>query len=89
MRIYCVCGAGVGTSVILARNAEKILSDLGIEADVSAVALPQLASQPPCQLILATTDVATELAGIGSEVVALKSVLDLNELRTALIRALG
>lgn len=89
MRIYCVCGAGVGTSVILARNAEKILRDLGIEADVSAVALPQLASQPPCQLILATTDVASELSGTGSEVVALKSVLDLNELRSALIHALG
>ena len=89
MRIYCVCGAGVGTSVILARNAENILSDLGIEADVSAVALPHLASQPPCQLVLATTDVATELAGMGSEIVALRSVLDLNELRTALIRALG
>lgn len=89
MRIYCVCGAGVGTSVILARNTESVLRDLGIEADVHAVALPQLASQPPCQLILATSDVASELAGHGSEVIALKSVLDLNELKAALIRALG
>ena len=89
MRIYCVCGAGVGTSVILARNTEKVLSDLGIEADVFAVALSQLNSQPPCQLILATPDVAAELTGQGSEVVALRSALDLGELKTALTQALG
>jgi PTS system ascorbate-specific IIB component len=89
MRIYCVCGAGVGTSVILARNAEKVLAELGIEAEVQAVALPQLANRPPCQLILATADVSAELAGAGSEVVALKSALDLTELKSALIQALG
>jgi PTS system ascorbate-specific IIB component len=89
MRIYCVCGAGVGTSVILARNTEKVLGELGIEAEVHAVALPQLSSQPPCQLILATKDVAAELTGRGSEVVALRSALDLAELKTALIQALG
>lgn len=75
--------------MILARNTEKVLRALGLEADVHAVALSQLASQPPCQLILATTDVASELAGKGSQVVALKSVLDLNELKTALIQALS
>ena len=89
MRIYCVCGAGVGTSVILARNTEKVLGELGIEAEVHAVALPQLSSQPPCQLILATKDVAAELSGSGSEVVELRSALDLAELKTALIHALG
>jgi PTS system ascorbate-specific IIB component len=89
MRIYCVCGAGVGTSVILARNAEKILSELGIEAEVHAVALAQLASQPPGQLILATKDVAAQLSGMGSEVVALRSALDLTEIKSALTHALS
>ncbi len=89
MRIYCVCGAGVGTSVILARNTEKVLAEMGIEADVQAVALAQLGSQSPCQLILATADVASELVGTGSEVVALKSALNLSELKSALTAALS
>ena len=89
MRIYCVCGAGVGTSVILARNTEKVLAEMGIEADVQAVALAQLGSQSPCQLILATADVAAELDGTGSEVVALKSALNLSELKSALTAALS
>jgi PTS system ascorbate-specific IIB component len=89
MRIYCVCGAGVGTSVILARSAGKILAELGIEAEVRAVALAQLPSQPPSQLILSTPDVAAQLHGKGSEVVVLNSALDQVELRKALVRALS
>ncbi|MFY8026930.1 MAG: PTS sugar transporter subunit IIB [Aquiluna sp.] len=89
MRIYILFGSGVGTSVILSINTEKVLGEFGIEAEVHAVALPQLSSQPPCQLILATKDVAAELTGRVSEVVALRSALDLAELKTALIHALG
>ncbi len=84
MRIYCVCGAGLGTSVILARNTEKVLRELGMEAEVSAVAISELAGLPLAQMILATTDVALVLNQVGSEVVALKSPLDLAELRTAI-----
>ena len=84
MKIYCVCGAGLGTSVILARNTEKVLQDLGIEAEVSAVSMSELSRLPLAQLILATKDVAMALGQPGSEVVALKSPLDLIELRTAL-----
>ncbi|MEZ7858294.1 MAG: PTS ascorbate transporter subunit IIB, partial [Aquiluna sp.] len=32
MLIYAVCGAGIGTSVLLKSNAERALSMLGIEA---------------------------------------------------------
>lgn len=84
MRIYCVCGAGLGTSVILARNTEKLLQELGIEADVSAVSISELSGMPLAQLILATKDVALSLDQAGSEVVVLKSPLDLTELKTAL-----
>jgi PTS system ascorbate-specific IIB component len=84
MKIYCVCGAGLGTSVILARNTEKVLQEMGMEAEVSAVSISELSRLPLAQLILATKDVAMALGQPDSEVVALKSPLDLAELRTAL-----
>ena len=89
MKIYCVCGAGLGTSVILARNTEKVLQDLGIEAEVSAVSMSELSRLPLAQLILATKDVALALDQAGSEVVALRSPLDLAELRTAIADSLS
>jgi PTS system ascorbate-specific IIB component len=89
MKIYCVCGAGLGTSVILARNTEKVLQDLGIEAEVSAVSMSELSRLPLAQLILATKDVALALDQAGSEVVALRSPLDLAELRTAIAHSLS
>ncbi len=89
MKIYCVCGAGLGTSVILARNTEKVLQDLGIEAEVSAVSMSDLSRLPLAQLILATKDVALALDQAGSEVVALRSPLDLAELRTAIADSLS
>ncbi len=89
MKIYCVCGAGLGTSVILARNTEKVLQDLGIEAEVLAVSMSELSRLPLAQLILATKDVALALDQAGSEVVALRSPLDLAELRTAIAHSLS
>jgi ascorbate PTS system EIIB component len=89
MRIYCVCGAGIGTSVILARNTQKVLNELGIAADVSAVALANLEQLPGAQMILATKDVAQGLVVAGSEIVVLQSALDFLELKNALTVALS
>lgn len=89
MRIYCVCGAGLGTSVILARNTQNLLQEIGIEAEVTAVSISELASLPSAQLILATQDVAKAIGQAGSEVVALKSPLDMVELRSALEHSLS
>ncbi|MGZ0244151.1 MAG: hypothetical protein ACKVHW_05085, partial [Actinomycetales bacterium] len=41
MLIYAVCGAGIGTSVLLKSNAERALSMLGIEAEVRAVSIDE------------------------------------------------
>lgn len=89
MRIYCVCGAGLGTSVILARNTQTVLQEMGIEAEVTAVSIAELPTLPSAQLILATQGVGQAIQQAGSEVVALKSALDLVELRSALERSLS
>ncbi len=89
MRIYCVCGAGIGTSVIMARLVEKALAELQIQATVEAVALGEVGARSPAQLILATEDVVGSLQTRRSQVVVIKSVTDLNEIRQALTQALG
>ena len=88
--IYTVCGAGIGTSVLLKSNVDKVLERLGLEATVKAVSLAE-ASQPdsPAQLILATEEVLGELGDNFSEVVAIKSIFDLAELEQKLTAALG
>lgn len=88
--IYTVCGAGIGTSVLLKSNVDKVLERLGLEATVKAVSLAE-ASQPgiPAQLILATEEVLGELGDNFSEVVAIKSIFDLAELEQKVTEALG
>ena len=36
MKIIAVCGMGIGTSVLLKMNAEKVLETLGVSAEVQA-----------------------------------------------------
>lgn len=88
--IYTVCGAGIGTSVLLKSNVDRVLERLGLEATVKAVSLAE-ASQPgsPAQLILATEEVLGELGDNFSEVVAIKSIFDLAELEQKLTAALS
>lgn len=89
MRIYCVCGAGIGTSVLLAKTVEKALAELEFEAEVSAVPLLELPSRDSAQLILATSDVATSIQKGSSELITVQSVVDLEEIRGLLSRALS
>jgi len=90
MKIYAVCGAGIGTSVLLKSNADRVLSQLGIEAEVQAVSLEDaLASESPAQVVLATEELVSKLAGIRSEVIPVKNIFDLEELTAKLQQALG
>jgi len=88
--IYTVCGAGIGTSVILKSNVDKVLEQLGLVAEVKAVGIAE-AAQPnsPAQLVLATPEVLEQLGGNYSEVVSVDSIFDLVELREKLERSLG
>jgi galactitol-specific phosphotransferase system IIB component len=75
--------------VILPRLAEKALSELDIQGSVEAVSVGELGSKAPAQLILATDDVETSLPAGPSQVVVIKTVTDLTEIREALANALG
>lgn len=90
MKIYAVCGAGIGTSVLLKSNADRVLNQLGIEAEVQAVSIEEaMAAESPAQIVLATEELVEKLSGIRSEVVPVKNIFDLEELNIKLQHSLG
>lgn len=90
MLIYAVCGAGIGTSVLLKSNADRVLLDLGIEASVKAVSIED-AKDPSslAQVLLITPELVSAVADIRSEVIVIKNIFDLGELGEKLSIALN
>ena len=88
--IYTVCGAGIGTSVILKSNVEKVLRTLDLEATVKAVSLEE-ASAPdsPAQVLLVTPELKSHVSEIRSEVIPIDNIFDLAELNDKLAKALS
>jgi PTS system ascorbate-specific IIB component len=90
MKIYAVCGAGIGTSVLLKSNADRVLSQLGIEAEVQAVSIEEaMAAESPAQVVLATEELVAKLSGSRSEIIPVRNIFDLEELTSKLQQALG
>jgi len=89
MQIYAVCGLGIGTSVLLKANVEKVLVQLDLEAEVTASSIADaLASESPAQIVLTTPELVDKLHGLPAEVIAIENVFDLAEIQLKLERAL-
>ena len=90
MLIYTVCGAGIGTSVLLKANVDKVLSRLEVEAEVRAVTVDHVvSSEIEAQVVLATRDLAELLVGVASEVIVVQNIFDLAELEEKLFVSVG
>lgn len=90
MKIYAVCGAGIGTSVLLKSNADRVLASLGIEADVQAVSVSDaMASESLAQVVLITPELKDQIQGIRSEVIPIDNIFNLEELTQKLAAALS
>lgn len=90
MKIFAVCGAGIGTSVLLKSNADRVLLDLGIEAEVKAVSISDaMASDSPAQIVLVTPELVEKLLDVRSEVIPINNIFDLAELTQKLELALS
>jgi len=88
--IYTVCGAGIGTSVLLKANVDKVLSRLEVEAEVRAVTVDYVVTgQIEAQVVIATQEVADLLTGVASEVIVVKNIFDLAELEEKLFVSVG
>ena len=90
MLIYAVCGAGIGTSVLLKSNADRVLSTLEIEATVKAVSIEDaLNPESLAQVLLVTPELESHVSEIRSEIVVVKNIFDLAELTDKLSKALS
>jgi PTS system ascorbate-specific IIB component len=88
MKIIAVCGMGIGTSVLLKMNAEKVLSQLGIEATVQATDMKTARESQDAELILTTPDLAQLMTGLSAEIITIEHFFDLEELTRKLSASL-
>ena len=88
MKIIAVCGMGIGTSVLLKMNAEKVLSQLGIDATVEATDMKTARESTDAEIILTTPDLAQLLTGLESEVITIDHFFDLEEIAKKLSASL-
>jgi len=90
MKIVCVCGIGIGTSILLKMNTEKAAAKLGIDADVTAADISSArGSAQWCDLILTSQELATELDGASVPVVVINNFMDVGEIETKLQSTTG
>jgi len=89
MKLLAVCGMGIGTSVLLKMNAEKVLKTLEIEATVDATDLATARERRDAQIILTTPDLVDKLQGLPAEVIAIEHFFDLEEITKKLSHSLG
>jgi PTS system ascorbate-specific IIB component len=80
---------GIGTSVLLKLNADKVLKMLDMEATVEAADVASVRKVAiDAQIILTTPDLVDQLQGLPAEIIAIQHVFDLEELSTKLSKAL-
>ncbi len=84
-KIVTVCGMGIGTSVLLKMNVEKVLRARGQEAVVIAADIdsaPDVAID--AALILTSPEFETQLNGLQADVVVISNFFDLAEIDSKL-----
>lgn len=81
MKIVAVCGMGIGTSVLLKMNAEKVLSDLGVDADIEAadMGVARGAAQT-ADIVLTSEELASEIGDVPAQVIVINNFFDLDEI---------
>ncbi|KRE81431.1 PTS sugar transporter subunit IIB [Arthrobacter sp. Soil764] len=88
MKIVAVCGMGIGTSVLLKMNAEKVLQDLGVDADIEAadIGVARGAAQT-AEIVLTSQELAPEIGDVPAEVIVIENFFDLDEIHKKLSAA--
>jgi len=81
MKIITVCGMGIGTSVLLKMNAEKVLRQLGIDADVEAADIGVARGMArDADIVLTSADLAPEIGDVDADVIIINNFFDLVEI---------
>ncbi|GAA3541762.1 PTS ascorbate transporter subunit IIB [Aeromicrobium flavum] len=83
MKIVAVCGMGIGTSVLLKMNAEKVLRTLGKDQDVDVEAADigtAKGAARTADIVLTSADLADEIGEVPAKVVIIDNFTDVGEI---------
>lgn len=75
MRVVTVCGMGFGTSLMLLMDIQAIAKKHGFKVEGEATDLGS-AKGKPCDFMVASSEIASELKGEPVEVVGIDNLLD-------------
>jgi len=90
MKIVAVCGMGIGTSVLLKMNAEKVLRELGVDADVEAADITTArGAASGAEIILTSEELTHEIGEVSAKVIVIDNFFDQSEINTKLSGALN
>ena len=81
MNILCVCGNGIGTSVLLKVNVESVAADLGIDVNVTT---SDAGTANMNDLVLTSAELAPELEGTTTPVEVITNFMDTDEIKSVL-----
>lgn len=82
--IATACGVGMGSSLILRMYTEDVLKELGVEADVEAMDVPQ-AKAAKVDLVLTSPALIEVVSGGKGVVKGISNYIDKSLIRAALI----
>lgn len=87
IKILTVCGAGVGSSMMLKVYAQQILDKEGIEAEVNAADIGSV-NPEEADILVTTSDFANVLRSSRAEVIRIDNLMDKAYLREKLLEAI-
>ncbi len=84
-KILCVCGAGLGTSLMAKMKVDKLLKEVGLKADVEATDAGSVRGQK-VDLIVTTEAISKALGEIaGVKLVTVRNFANNNEFRESVL----
>lgn len=87
MKVLTVCGMGMGTSLMLLMEIQSLAKNNGIYVNGEAVDLGS-AKSIPCDLIVASEEIAHELENMPVEVIGIKNLIDKQEIADKVLPAI-
>jgi len=85
MRVLAVCGMGLGSSLILKMNIEKVMEEEGIKGSVEVKDLSSIQGER-ADFIFASEEIASKIDHM-AEVISVKNMTDKNEIKEKVLEA--
>lgn len=87
MNILCVCGNGIGTSVLLKISVEAAAEDLGMDVSVTTSDVGSAKGTANMNdVVMTSPQLAAELKGTSTPVESIENFMDVEEIKEVLKR---